>query len=39
VLLWAHDACDGYVELARSLPEEVLDQFRAILGGSLRPSE
>jgi len=39
VLLWAHDAGFGYVELARSLPDEVLDRFRAILGESLRPSE
>ena len=36
VLLWAHDAGDGSVLLARSLPEETIERFRAALGASLR---
>ncbi|HXZ56125.1 MAG TPA: hypothetical protein VEG40_00915 [Gaiellaceae bacterium] len=39
VLLSAHDAGYGYVELARSLAGDVIDRFRAILGESLHPSE
>jgi hypothetical protein len=36
VLLWAHDAGGGYIRLARSLPQDVVDRFREILGTSLR---
>jgi hypothetical protein len=36
VLLWAHDAGDGYVALSRSLPKETVDRFRATLAGVLR---
>jgi hypothetical protein len=36
VLLWAHDAGDGSVLLARTLPEETIERFRAALGTSLR---
>jgi hypothetical protein len=36
VLLWAHDAGDGSVLLARSLPEETIERFRSALGASLR---
>lgn len=36
VLLWAHDAGYGYVQLARSLPPAVVDTFRSALGGALR---
>jgi hypothetical protein len=35
VLLWAHDAGYGYVEVARSLPEELVERFRATLGEAL----
>lgn len=35
VLLWAHDAGYGYVELTRSLPEETTERFRAALGEAL----
>jgi hypothetical protein len=35
VLLWAHDAGYGYVEVARSLPEETAERFRATLGTAL----
>jgi hypothetical protein len=36
LLLWAHDAGDGIVELARSLPLETAERLRAELGGTLR---
>jgi hypothetical protein len=36
VLLWAHDAGEGAVLLARSLPEETIERFRTALGDSLR---
>ena len=36
VLLWAHDAGDGSVLLARSLPDETLERFQAALGPTLR---
>jgi hypothetical protein len=36
VLLWAHDAGDGYVALSRSLPKETLHRFRAALADVLR---
>ena len=37
VLLWAHDAGDGSLLLARSLPDETLERMRSVLGDSLRP--
>ncbi|HET6172635.1 MAG TPA: hypothetical protein VFD90_08520 [Gaiellales bacterium] len=37
VLLWAHDAGDGSVLLALSLPDETIERFRAALGATLRP--
>lgn len=39
VLLWAHDPGSGYVELARSLPEDRTSRFRAALGAALRSRE
>ena len=36
VLLVAHDAGAGHVCLARSLPQEAVDRFKAVLGASLR---
>ena len=36
VLLWAHDAGDGSLLLARSLPDETLEHFRTALGGTLQ---
>jgi len=36
VLLWAHDAGAGYVQLSRSLPPETTERFRAALGDTLR---
>lgn len=39
VLLWAHDAGDGYVALSRSLPDETIERFRDSLGGALRPGD
>jgi hypothetical protein len=36
VLLWAHDAGYGDVELSRSLSPDVVSRFTAALGGSLR---
>src|SRR3954447_22032065 len=35
VLLWAHDAGFGYVEVSDSLPEETIERFREALGSSL----
>jgi hypothetical protein len=37
VLLWAHDAGNGPVLLASSLPDETVERFRAALGAALRP--
>ena len=37
VLLWAHDAGDGSLVLARSLPDATVDRVRVALGDSLRP--
>ncbi len=37
VLLWAHEAGSGSVQLARSLPPETVASFRAALGTTLRP--
>jgi hypothetical protein len=37
VLLWAHDAGDGSLQLARSLPDATVDRMRLALGNSLRP--
>ena len=37
VLLWAHDAGSGYVEVSDSLPEETIQRFREALGPALRP--
>ena len=37
VLLWAHDAGDGSLSLARSLPPETIEQMRSALGDTLRP--
>jgi hypothetical protein len=37
VLLWAHDAGDGSILLAKSLPPETVERFRSALGASLRP--
>jgi len=39
VLLWAHDAGFGYVEVSDSLPEETIETFRETLGSALRPGE
>jgi len=36
VLLWAHDAGNGHVQLSRSLSSEVVERFRAALGTTLR---
>ncbi len=36
VLLWAHDAGDGTVLLAQTLPDETIERFREALGDSLR---
>jgi hypothetical protein len=36
VLLWAHDAGEGSVLIARSLPDETIEHFRTALGASLR---
>jgi hypothetical protein len=35
-LLWAHEAGDGIVTLATSLPEETIERFREELGPTLR---
>jgi hypothetical protein len=35
-LMWAHDAGDGMVTLATSLPDETIERFRDALGTSLR---
>ena len=39
VLLWAHDAGYGYVEVSSSLPEETIERFRAALGSAVRPEK
>jgi hypothetical protein len=36
VVLWAHDAGDGYVQLSPTLEPAVLERFRAELGSSPR---
>jgi hypothetical protein len=36
VLLWAPDAGDGLVVLAKSLPETTITYFRAVLGAAMR---
>jgi hypothetical protein len=36
-LLWAHDAGDGYVSLAKSLPSATVERFRNVVGSALRP--
>jgi hypothetical protein len=36
VLLWAHDAGDGSVQLALSLPDATIERFRESLGQTLR---
>ena len=36
VLLWAHDAGDGYVDVARGLSEPILEAFRDALGDAIR---
>ena len=35
-LMWAHDAGDGIVTLAASLPDETIERFRDALGPTLR---
>ena len=35
-LVWAHDAGDGIVTLATSLPDETIERFREALGRTLR---
>jgi hypothetical protein len=35
-LVWAHDAGDGIVTLATSLPDETIERFREALGSTLR---
>jgi hypothetical protein len=37
VLLWAHDAGDGSLLVAKSLPSETVERFRSALGPTLRP--
>ena len=37
VLLWAHDAGDGSLLLARSLPPATIEQMSSALGDALRP--
>ena len=37
VLLWADDAGDGTILVAKSLPPETVERFRSALGASLRP--
>lgn len=39
VLLWAHDAGYGYVEVSDSLPEETIERLREALGSALRPEK
>jgi hypothetical protein len=36
VLLWAHDAGAGYVQLSHSLPEEMIEAFQNSLGNAVR---
>jgi hypothetical protein len=36
VLLWAHDAGDGYVDIARDLSESIVEAFRDALGDAIR---
>lgn len=36
VLLWAHDAGDGYVDVARGWPESSVEAFRDALGDAIR---
>ena len=37
VLLWAHDAGDGYVRVWKSLDAATVERLRSALGDSLRP--
>jgi hypothetical protein len=37
VLLWAHDAGYGLVQVSRSLPDETIERFRTALGTAIRP--
>jgi hypothetical protein len=37
VLLWAHDAGDGALDVARSLPDETIERLRTALGPTLKP--
>lgn len=37
VLLWAHDAGDGSLCVAKSLPAETVEAFREALGATLKP--
>ena len=39
VLLWAHDAGDGYIRLSRTAPDGLVTALRLTLGGSLRERE
>lgn len=39
VLLWAHDAGNGYVSVSRSLPDEITTRFQDVLGAALRRSK
>ena len=36
VLLWAHDAGDGYVDVARDLTEPIVEALRNALGDAIR---
>ena len=36
VLLWAHDAGDGYVDVSRDLSESIVEAFRDALGDAIR---
>jgi hypothetical protein len=37
VLLWAHDAGDGSLRVAESLPAETVERLREALGATLKP--
>jgi hypothetical protein len=39
VLLWAHQAGSGSVQLARSLPPAASERFRSALGSTFRPHQ
>lgn len=39
VLLWAHDASDGFVRLAATVPREAVEALRSALGPTLRKSK